>query len=282
MRSPAKYYEILTRKGLRYAVHELWRKLSPRTYYPYIYRYLERQYAQYIVDFEVPEQQIPRVIWIFWMQGIEQAPSLVQACVESVRRYAPDFEVRVLDEHTIHDYVTIPPIILHRLEHGQMSRTSFSDYLRVSLLAEHGGIWMDATVLMTAPMPDYVTQSNLFLYQTPVSQRIVHIGSSWFLAAAPGHPFMVNVRDLLVCYWRRERSVCDYFLVHDLMALVANRSQHCQYAISMMPLVTNDAPHALDPETFRVTPIHKLSYKSPLPPFVQKNVEILANLKKKL
>jgi hypothetical protein len=38
----------------------------------------------------------------------------------------------------------------------------FSDWLRLALLAKHGGVWLDATLLLTAPLQYLVNESANF------------------------------------------------------------------------------------------------------------------------
>lgn len=38
----------------------------------------------------------------------------------------------------------------------------FSDWLRLALLAKHGGVWLDATLLLTAPLQSLVNESATF------------------------------------------------------------------------------------------------------------------------
>ena len=38
----------------------------------------------------------------------------------------------------------------------------FSDWLRLALLAKHGGVWLDATLLLTAPLQYLVNESATF------------------------------------------------------------------------------------------------------------------------
>ena len=64
-------------------------------------------------------------------------------------------------------YVDIPDYILQKYRAGKMTRTHFSDILRLHLLSRYGGVWIDSTILMTEHLPKYILDSPLFIYQTP-------------------------------------------------------------------------------------------------------------------
>ena len=55
-----------------------------------------------------PNEEEKPIIWQYWHQGIENAPLLMQKCIESVKMHHPDCDVRVLSFTTINDYVKIP------------------------------------------------------------------------------------------------------------------------------------------------------------------------------
>ena len=90
----------------------------------------------------------PKTIWMFWMQGEDNAPELVQQCIRTWRVHNPDWNVVVLDEESMNAHVDLPPFLRSR---SDLSTQTISDILRLKLLAEHGGVWVDATCLAGCP-----------------------------------------------------------------------------------------------------------------------------------
>ena len=286
MRTLSTYIKILRTKGIRYSIQEGWRAVWPLWFTTdkavkniihqrRVCTMLRRKYLRYATDFDevTADATVPRIIWICWLQGLADAPAIVQRCVKSVRDNCPTFEVRILTEGNMLDYVDIPADIIARWRSGRMPFAHFSDILRVSLLAQHGGIWMDATVLMTGPMPDYVTQGPLFMFRSSWLDASPHVGSNWMLAASANHPVMRNMRALLIEYWRHEGYLRDYLIFHDLLAVMYAGHAQTRRCIDAMPYVCNADPHTLVNRLFepwsealwsdvcRVSAIHKLSYK---------------------
>lgn len=82
-------------------------------------------------------------IWVFWWQGEEMMPELVKGCYSQLCLH--NRNVVLITKDNVKQYCNIPNYIYDRVENGDISFTHLSDILRVSLLAEHGGLWIDST-----------------------------------------------------------------------------------------------------------------------------------------
>lgn len=87
-------------------------------------------------------------IWVCWWQGLDQSPEIVKACVKSIKRNAGKHTVIILTEDNYRQYVDIPKWVEEKKNKGIITRTNYSDLLRLSLLAKHGGLWLDATFIV--------------------------------------------------------------------------------------------------------------------------------------
>ncbi len=87
--------------------------------------------------------------WVCWWQGLDQAPELVKICVNSIRKNAGGHKVIILTEDNYKDYVDMPSWVEEKREKGIISRTHYSDILRLMLLAKYGGVWLDSTFFCT-------------------------------------------------------------------------------------------------------------------------------------
>lgn len=127
---------------------------------------------------------VTKIIWMYWQQGWEQAPELVQRCKASWIRWNPDFEVRALTERTFFEYVTFPKAISPGRRDLPVQKTSA--LLRLDLLLRYGGIWADATVMCTRPLREWLEPyytRQFFAFRNPGPDRLM---SNWFIAAEPG------------------------------------------------------------------------------------------------
>ena len=92
--------------------------------------------------------EIPRIIWCHWDSEATLPPS-VAAMLEKRRSLHPDWEIRLVTDATIRDWLPhdAPPVDLTQLrpEHR-------SDWLRLALLDRYGGVWMDASTITNQPI----------------------------------------------------------------------------------------------------------------------------------
>ena len=83
---------------------------------------------------------------------MDAAPELVQACYARLVSPHPG-QVHLLHQDNLAEYVSIPDYIMQKVKKGQITYTHFSDIVRVNLLAEYGGIWIDSTCWCAQPIP---------------------------------------------------------------------------------------------------------------------------------
>ena len=287
MKSIKTYLEILRKKGLYMCLREAKKAVWPiwwthskaaieQIQAERVSRYLWRKYGTLItksLDETQQDSEPTRIVWVCWLQGLENAPEIVKQCIASVKRYMPQYEVRVLTADNIFDFVTLPEHIVRKYQNGTITFTHFSDILRTALLVQHGGIWMDATVLLTGTIPAEMTDSPLFFLQKSKVQTIPHAGSSWFIAAHKGNPVLQRALEILSAYWQRENKLRDYFLFHLVIYLILNKNEQGQRALSEIPYIPNVDAHTLQYSLFddfneaqwkqicTRSAIHKLTWK---------------------
>lgn len=242
---------------------------------------LEKKYKKELAAFDqsfddaVPHESTNKV-WICWFQGMENAPTLVQRCYQSLRDRLTDREVVLITADNMSDYVQFPEYIMEKWKNGQITHTHMTDLLRLELLIRYGGTWIDSTVFCAWPrerIPDYFFDSDLFLYQTlkPGRDGQSQLISSWFISAKTNNKILMCTRMLCYEYWKTHTELIDYFLLHDFMSISLERNSQEWNAIVPRD---NAAPHMLllrlydryDAELWKAicdqTPFHKLSYKA--------------------
>ena len=238
-----------------------------KKYRRFIQKYVREHPAESCVQTHNP------VIWTIWLQGMEQAPKIVQQCYASMQKHITDRPIVVITEDNFRDYVTFPDYIMEKYEKGIISKVHFADLLRVELLAQHGGTWFDGTVFCSdKPFQPYVLDSELFLFQTLKPGLDGHCRgiSSWLMTAYSGNPIIVLTRNLLHEYWRKHNYAVDYFILHNFLRM--SIEAYPQVWDKVVPF-SNSTPHILllrmfepfDPQVWEgirtQTGFHKLSYK---------------------
>ena len=59
-----------------------------------------------------------KIIWFCWLQGMEEAPNIVLACYNSIKRNIPDREIKLIDAKNWKEYVELPDFIVKKWEKG--------------------------------------------------------------------------------------------------------------------------------------------------------------------
>lgn len=238
---------------------------------------LTKKYLPLLKDwdrtYKEPAVSEKRKVWICWLQGLENAPYVVQRCVKSIKENVTDREIVVITSDNYREYTDFPNYILEKYEKGKITHTHFSDLLRLELLMRHGGTWIDATVFCSGSnIPSYMLDSDFFVFQNlkPGNDGQATNISSWFMTAKQGNKLVAAVRFLLYAYWKQNDSLVDYFLLHQFISVVADYYIDDWQHIFPYP---NSLPHILLLRMFKpydedlwnnlkaICPFHKLSYK---------------------
>lgn len=184
-----------------------------------------------------------RIIWTCWFQGRNQAPDLVQRCLSSWERNNPEWSFRCLDAHTAGHYVDISDYV--DLVRQTITAASLSDILRIALLHEYGGVWVDATTYCNQPIGEWLPLamgSGFFAFANPAPDRLL---ASWFLAATPQNELVAKWAKRTCEYWRGRNDTSDYFWFHHQFGELCSVDAEARAAWQRVPKVSADGPHSV-------------------------------------
>lgn len=211
------------------------------------YNKLFEKYKKDIDEFKNNEkQESSNYVWICWFQGIEKAPDLIKACINSIKKNMPDRNIVILTDENIKDYVQLPDYIIEKYNKGIIPKAHFSDAIRIELLCKYGGIWIDSTVLCTSSnIPKYILDAPLFVYKSFDlfrTNELPTVASNWFIASKTNNSILLLTRKLLFNYWKNENELMDYHIFH-LFFTMATRKYKTEW--EAIPAFNNHTPHTL-------------------------------------
>ena len=96
---------------------------------------------------------IPKVIHYCWF-GRNPLPPLAVKCIESWRKFLPDYEIREWNE----DNFDVDAIPYTREAYEARKYAFVSDYARFKILYEHGGLYFDTDVEVIRPLDDIIAR----------------------------------------------------------------------------------------------------------------------------
>lgn len=162
--------------------------------------------------------------WVCWWQGEESAPDIVKACMESQRYFLPkDVEYVVITQQNYNKYIEIPDYIMDKVKKGYITLTTLSDMIRVSLLYQYGGLWMDSTLLLTDYVPEEVFTYPVYTRMIPEKQFYTDtVWAGWFMAARAGNRLFAFVRDAFYYYYQYHDTIQYYLTIDYFVAIACN------------------------------------------------------------
>lgn len=194
--------------------------------------YLEHRYLDYwnnyhcVREFPAGDEALRNKIWVCWWQGLENAPEIVNVCVESIKQNAGKHEVICITEKNYREYVQFPSWIEKKREQNIISRTILSDILRMALLAKYGGIWIDSTFFCRETCFDEYLTLPIWSIKRP-DYLHCSVASGYFANYSLGCTYenrwvFCIIRDFLYNYWKENDKLIDYLLT-DYVIVLAQR-----------------------------------------------------------
>lgn len=134
------------------------------------------------LDFEHLDT-IPKIIHYCWFGNGEKS-ELIQKCMDSWKKYAPDFEIIEWNESNcdihINEYV--------EEAYSKKQYAFVADYFRMKALNEYGGVYMDTDIELLQPLEKYLYCSAFFAFETPDFVNAAIVG------AVKNHPLIDELR----------------------------------------------------------------------------------------
>ncbi|UXH79899.1 glycosyltransferase family 32 protein [Roseateles amylovorans] len=192
MRTSIIHFQLWLMRPFRDWIRHLLLRARPTTH-PIIHT--RRHPTSDVVAPTAPTTRVPAIIWSYWHDT--ELPPIVRGCFRSWQRHAPDHVIHLLSRDTLTRF--IPE---EQLPEGFDRWPPYrqSDWLRVALVGQHGGIWMDASILLTRP-PDWLPAlvdrhhggfAGFHLQRSaPRLKGGLPFLENWCFAAPPGDPFVL-------------------------------------------------------------------------------------------
>lgn len=139
-----------------------------------------------------PAPGIPRRIWSYWNSA--EPDAVVRQCIANWHKQCPGFEIHVVNAGNLGQHVPAADL---PAGFAQLHPTKQSDWLRLYLVRQHGGYWLDATTLLTRPLDwmEELRQAQAaefagFFLQGYTQDARFPVVESWAFGAAAQSPFV--------------------------------------------------------------------------------------------
>lgn len=179
--------------------------------------------------------EIPKKIWIYWDGDSE----LVNICIKNIKHYLSSFEINILNKISLRDY--LPNILNQR---NDLPLANYTDLIRLELLNKYGGIWLDASILITENFnwlfklkkeshtdligfySDYCTTD----YNYPIFEN-------WFLASSKQNIFIKNWLDEYKKCYISDHPKNYYLNIKSNPSLIQNIGEFADYLLPYLSAI---------------------------------------------
>ena len=191
-----------------------------------------------------------KTIWLCWFQGANDPniPRLNRVCIRRWVELNPDWEVNVLCNSTIRQYVPEFFDIVKNSPNGGRTAAARSDLLRILLLSKYGGTWVDASVFPTLPLSNFfhhvMNDTGFFTYRFIPRSTSQDVGDretvSWFLCTdGPVHPLIESWKTAFIKKFKlqnrfHELNKWKYYTFHETLCELYDSNPQVKYTIDNM------------------------------------------------
>lgn len=123
--------------------------------------------------------RIPKIIHYCWFGG-NSYPDLMVKCLESWKKYCPDYEIKQWNESNF----DVSCNVYVRQAYEAQRWAFVTDYVRLHALYTQGGIYMDTDVEVVRQLDDFLSEEGFSGFE---NARNVPTG---LMASEQGHPFI--------------------------------------------------------------------------------------------
>lgn len=202
-----------------------------------------------------------KIIWQYWGQGLAAAQQndTVKLCFASVDRFKGDYHVIRLDEKSVQEYLDLPDFIWEKKKNAQFKPAFFADLIRLALLDLYGGIWIDATILLTAPIDPVILKQDFFMFQRVSSaenqdfwtafntdyfgwgeEHVVNVLNSFIVAKKENKGVHICF-EIMMNFWKTQQDIPHYFIFQIMFNELLKRPSFEQSFL----LIDDTFPHLL-------------------------------------
>ena len=144
---------------------------------------------------------LPNTIYFFWNTGFNRSPRLVQECFISWKRLNPSWDVVFIDDKNVNNYVDMGR---HNNLIGKITIQEYADILRMELLNQNGGVWVDATLFCTKPLDSWINKkinkNDLIVEKNPDSR----VMTNSFMGSLKDNYLLIKMIDELTQHYQRD------------------------------------------------------------------------------
>ena len=153
---------------------------------------------------ETYDAPVSRQIWSAWHQGRSAAPATVRMIFDRWEELNPDASFHVVEREEGSELISAEGI-----DPASLTPQVKANLIRTILLRDHGGTWVDATLLPTIPLANWLdpimAKQDFFAFRSEGDPDLVL--QNWFLASRQGSTIISLWAKYYIDYFREARRL---------------------------------------------------------------------------
>lgn len=264
-----------------------------KKYFNFVYKCLENDFentdkifSPTISKIKKEDSLYSKKIWVMWWQGYNSAPSVVKSNIVRMKNIFGSNNVILITKSNFKSYTNISPIIQDKFYKNKITFTSWSDIVRFNLLKNHGGVWVDSTVVLSKKILDErILEKEFFSLCSSDEYQFVSNGSwtGWMIGGICQLGLFNYVNTFYEEYFKKHNSIIDYYIVdyviyhyflnNDyLRELINNEKRSWKNYEFMNHLFSNDINELVNNFNTKINySVQKITYKKKIPPNLSKD-----------
>lgn len=210
-------------------------------------------------------------LFILWFQGFENAPEVVNRCVESWKYYNADWKIILLTEKNLKEYIPESHYVFKKKD---MEYYEKSDVIRLELLKRYGGLWADSTLFCNRPLNEWLEshiKEGFFAFSKPSEDKSM---SNWFLYSESDNYVLDKIKEKMDNYYVSNNKSWNYFMMHYYFDEIKNKDCKFNDIWNRIKHIKSSGPHLLHKKGYfslendikevinsKTDPVYKLSHK---------------------
>jgi len=242
----------------------------------HIISYLECNYKDIIDKYKKMKSKNKKAsnkIWVYWYQGIEEAPLIVKMCIKSMKENLYDSDIIILTKDNMDKYINLPKHLKEKHESGIINRTNFSDIVRMFVLKTHGGFWFDATILVTKRLSSKeLNKVKTIKFHNNEKTSISNGLWCGFFLGNMNQLFFEFMCEFFTKYWINKNVIIDYFLIDYIIRIayenldvfkndIDNNEYNNEDIHKLCSYLSSEYKEKIYKDILKNNYIHKLSFK---------------------
>lgn len=178
-------------------------------------------------------------IWVLWWQGEDTMPDTVKKCYHRLQK---NKNVNLINKNNLCNYIDLPKELFNKFNDKKIPIQTISDIIRLKLLYEYGGLWIDSTMFLVGDIPELSGFDFFSLKQITHDNKYVskYRWDTSFLFAHKNLPYFNFLINVHLVYSLKYDFNIDYFLIDYLIDLLSKYDEEFNSLINHIPYSNPD------------------------------------------